>query len=85
MKRKQFSVAQIIGVLNEAGAGAAVTGLCRRHGIPSATYDAWIANFGRLEVSDAKRLRALEEVNARCKRLLADTMLDTSVLSLSMG
>ncbi len=52
------------------------TDLCRRHGMSSATYDAWKAKFGGLEVSDAKRLRALEEENARLKRLLADTMLD---------
>ncbi len=53
-----------------------VTDLCQRHGMSSATYDAWKAKFGGLEVSDAKRLRALEEENARLKRLLTDTMLD---------
>jgi putative transposase len=76
MKRKQFSEEQIIGILKEAQAGAMVTDLCRRHGMSSATYHAWRAKFGGLEVSDAKRLRALEEENARLERLLADTMLD---------
>ena len=65
MKRKQFSEEQIIGILKEAEAGAVVTELCRRHGLSSATYYAWKAKFGGLEVSDAKRLRALEEENAR--------------------
>ena len=64
MKRKQFSEEQIIGILKEAEAGAVVTELCRRHGMSSATYYAWKAKFGGLEVSDAKRLRSLEEENA---------------------
>ncbi len=55
-----------------------VTELCRRHGMSSATYYAWKAKLGSLEVSDAKRLRSLEEENARLKRLLADTMLDNA-------
>ena len=80
MKRKQFSEEQIIGILKKAEAGAVVTDLCRRHGMSSATYHAWRAKFGGLEVSDAKRLRALEEENARLKRLLADTMLDNASL-----
>ncbi|WP_157013686.1 IS3 family transposase [Sphingomonas parapaucimobilis] len=80
MKRKQFSEEQIIGILKEAEAGAVVTELCRKHGISSATYYAWKAKFGGLEVSDAKRLRSLEEENARLKRLLADTMLDNAGL-----
>ena len=81
MKRKQFSEEQIIGILKEAEAGAVVTELCRRHGLSSATYYAWKAKFGGLEVSDAKRLRALEEENGRLKRLLADTMLDNAGLT----
>src|SRR3546814_14727850 len=80
MKRKQFSEEQIIGILKEAEAGAVVTDLCRRHGMSSATYYAWKAKFGGLEVSDARRLRALEEENARLKRLLAATMLDNAGL-----
>ncbi len=57
-----------------------VTELCRRHGLSSATYYVWKAKFGGLEVSDAKRLRALQDENARLKRLLADTMLDNAEL-----
>ena len=80
MKRKQFSEEQIIGILKEAEAGEVVTELCRKHGFSSMTYYAWKAKFGGLEVSDAKRLRVLEEENARLKRLLADTMLDNAGL-----
>ena len=76
MKRKQFSEEQIIGILKEAEAGAVVTDLYRRHGMSSATYYAWQAKFGGLEVSDAKQLRALEEENAWLKRLLSYTMLE---------
>ena len=75
MKRKQFSEEQIIGILKEAEAGAVVTELCRRHGLSSATYYAWKAKFGGLEVSDAKRLRALEDENGKLKRLLADAIM----------
>ena len=81
MKRKQFSGEQIIGILKEAEAGAVVTELCRRHGLSSATYYAWKAKFGGLEVSDAKRLRALEDENGKLKRLLADAMLDNASLT----
>ena len=80
MKRKQFSEEQIFGILKEAEAGAMVTELCRKHGMSSATYSAWKAKFGGLDVSDAKRLRALEDENAKLKRLLADAMLDNAGL-----
>ncbi len=80
MKRRQFSEAQIIGILKEAEAGAVVTELCRRHGMSSATYYAWKGKFGGLEVSDATRLRALEDENGKLKRLLADAMLDNAGL-----
>ena len=72
MKRKQFSEEQIIGILKESEAGAAVTELCRRHGLSSATYYAWKAKFRGLELSDAERLRALEDENGKLKRLLAE-------------
>ena len=80
MKRKQFSEEQIIGILKEAEGGAVVTELCRRHGMSSATYYAWKAKFGGLEVSDAKRLRALEDENAKLKRLLAEAIMDNAGL-----
>jgi len=75
MKRKQFSEEQIIGILKEAKAGAAVTDLCRRHGLSSANYYSWKAKFGGLDLSDAKRLRALEDENGKLKRLLAEAIM----------
>ena len=80
MKRKQFSEEQIIGILKEDETGAVATELCRKRAMASATYYAWKAKFGGLEVSDAKRLRALEEDNGELKRLLTDTMLDNAGL-----
>ena len=80
MKRKQFSEEQIIGILKEAEAGAVVTDLCRRHGVSTATFYAWKAKFGGLDVSQARKLKVLEEENARLKRLLAEAMLDAAVL-----
>lgn len=76
MKRSKFTEEQIIGILREQDAGAKTADLCRRHGISSATFYAWKAKFGGMEVSDAKRLKALEEENARLKRLLAESLLD---------
>ncbi len=80
MKRSKFSEEQIIGILREQEAGSPTAEVCRRYGISSATFYAWKAKFGGLEVSDAKRLKALEEENAKLKRLLADAMLDNAGL-----
>lgn len=80
MKRSRFSEEQIIGVLKEQEAGAKVADLCRKHGISETTFYKWKSKYGGLEVSDAKRLKALEDENARLKRLLADAMLDNAVL-----
>jgi putative transposase len=81
MKRTRFTEEQIIGILKEAEAGAKTADLARRHGVSEATIYNWKAKFGGLEISEAKRLRSLEEENAKLKRLLADTMLDNAALN----
>ena len=80
MKRSKFTDEQIIGILREQEAGAKTAEICRRHGISSATFYAWKAKFGGMDVSDAKRLKALEDENARHKRLLAESLLDQAAL-----
>jgi putative transposase len=80
MKRSRFIEEQIIGVLREAEAGEKTAGLARRHRVSEATLYSWRAKYGGLEVSEAKRLRALEDENGRPKRLLADAMLDNAGL-----
>ena len=80
MKRSRFTQEQIIGVLKEHQAGAAAADLCRKHGISDATFYKWRSKYGGMEVSDAKRLRGLEEENAKLKKLLAESMLDVSTL-----
>jgi putative transposase len=80
MKKQRYSEEQIIAVLKEAQAGAKVDDVCRRHGISQPTYYKWKQRFGGLEVSDAKRLRMLEEENRKLKKLVADQALDAMVL-----
>jgi putative transposase len=80
MKRTRFTEEQIIGILKEAEAGAKTAEPARRHGVSEATIYNWKAKYGGLEVSEAKRLRSLEDENAKLKRLLADTMLDNAAL-----
>ncbi|MBX9731706.1 MAG: transposase, partial [Sphingomonas sp.] len=80
MKRSRFSEKQIIGILKEHAAGLTATELCRKHAISDATFYKWRSRYGGLEVSEAKRLKALEEENAKLKRLLAESMLDVSTL-----
>jgi putative transposase len=80
MKRSRFSDEQIIGILKEQESGAVTADVCRRHGISEATFYKWKAKFGGLEVTEAKRLRTLEEENGKLKKLLAEAMLDIAVL-----
>lgn len=80
MKRSRFSQEQIICILKEHQAGITPGELCRKHGISDATFYTWRKKYGGMEVSDAKRLKALEEENAKLKKLLAEQMMDVSTL-----
>jgi len=77
--KKRFSEEQIIGFLRESDTGVPVKELCRRHGFSEASYYLWRSKFGGLEVSEAKRLKALEQENARLKKLLAESLLEQEV------
>jgi putative transposase len=79
MKRSRFTEEQIIG-LREQEAGMKVAEVCRKHGISEPTFYAWKAKFGGMSISDARRLKQLEEENAKLKKLLAEAMLDIAVL-----
>jgi putative transposase len=80
MKRSRFSEEQIIAILREQEAGSKTVEVCRRHGVSEATFYKWKAKYGGMEVSDARRLKALEDENAKLKRLLAEAMLDNAML-----
>ena len=80
MKKTRFSEEQIITVLGEQESGMKTADLCRKYGISSATLYAWKAKYGGMDVSQARKLKVLEEENGRLKRLLADAMLDNAVL-----
>ncbi len=80
MRRRRFMKAEIITILKEHQAGLSAAELCEKHGISDATFNKWRSKFGRMEVPDAKRMRALEEENERLKKLLAETMMDVATL-----
>ncbi|CAN1533399.1 Transposase IS3/IS911family [Caulobacteraceae bacterium] len=85
MKRSRFTEEQIIGILREQETGVPVADLCRKHGLSSPTFYKWKARFGGMDVSEARRLKALEDENAKLKRLLADAMLDNVALKDLLG
>jgi putative transposase len=85
MRKSRFTEAQIIGMIKEQEAGMATAEVCRRHGLSPATFYKLKARYGGMDVSDAKRLRQLEDENAKLKRLLADAMLDNIVLKDLLG
>ena len=85
MKRTRFTDEQIIGILKEHEAGMPVSELCRKHGVSDASIYKWKAKFGGMEISEAKRLKTLEDENTKLKRLLADAMLDNAALKDLLG
>jgi putative transposase len=85
MKRSRFSEEQIIAILKEQESGVSVADLCRKHGVSDASIYKWKAKFGGMDVSEARRLRTLEDENAKLKRLLADAMLDNVALKDLLG
>ena len=85
MKRSRFTEEQIIGILREQETGVPVADLCRKHGLSSPTFYKWKAKYGGLDVSEARRLKALEDENAKLKRMLAEAMLDNVALKDLLG
>ena len=85
MKKQRFTQEQIIPVLKEHEAGTPVSELCRKHGVSDASIYKWKAKFGGMDVSEAKRLKTLEDENTKLKRLLADAMLDNAALKDLLG
>ena len=85
MKKSRYSEEQIIAVLKEHQAGIPVAELCRKHGISEATIYNWRSRYGGMEISEARRLKSLEEENRKLKKLLAESMLDVATLREALG
>ena len=85
MKRGRYREEQIIGILKEHQAGLSARDLCRKHGISDATFYKWRSRYGGMEVSDARKLRALEDENRKLKKLLAESLLDAATLKEMLG
>lgn len=85
MKKSRFKEEQIIGILKEHRAGMSAADLCRKHGISDATFYKWRCKYGGMEVSEAKRLKALEEENTKLKKLLANAVMDVATLKEMLG
>lgn len=80
MKRSRFTEEQIIGILREQESGMKTADVCRKHGVSAATFYKWKAKFGGMDVSDARKLKVLEDENGKLKKLLAEAMLDNAML-----
>jgi putative transposase len=85
MKRSRYTEEQIIGILKQHQAGLGAKDLCRKHGISDATFYKWRSKYGGMEVSDARKLKALEDENRKLKKLLAETVLDAATLKEMLG